>query len=287
MKIEKRMIALCICTLAIGLATVLPLAYFTPRTASAQTNPWFDADILYANVIPNQFDVSGDVVNVVVNFTFTPDAVNLKGADAKIEVFNFHIYTDKTSIANTTYCLALSGNLFDPKSPGGFRPAIQGCGPDLFNFADGTRLNITEVFGDTEGITSAVYSSSIAGLDTNYEGNPYFQEDYLEGRVSAFLSEENGEKSAQALTNLRNAQTLYVEVTRVMTITYHHQTNIDSSTSSITTILATSDVLSRIELTKTDFGFVSGSVPDFMLNNAMYTYTLPPSTPTSLQHQSQ
>ncbi|MCL2643319.1 MAG: hypothetical protein FWD52_07410 [Candidatus Bathyarchaeota archaeon] len=103
MKIEKKTIALCIFALAIGIATIVPLTYIAPKmSATAQNNPWFNIDILYANTLPNTYNKDSITINAAVNFTITPDAINLKGADAKIEVFNFHIYSDQTSIINLT-----------------------------------------------------------------------------------------------------------------------------------------------------------------------------------------
>ncbi|MCL1976642.1 MAG: hypothetical protein FWG55_00805 [Candidatus Bathyarchaeota archaeon] len=283
---EKKIIAISILALSIGIVTVLPIAVFTPRTVAAQINPWFDVDMLYANVIPNPFGGSGDLVNVFANFTFTPDAVDLRGADAKIEVFNFHVYSDKTSIANITYCLSLSGNVPDPNSPYGATTAIMEWGDGFWTFADGTKYNVKDIIGYAEGSGASGLAycgiDPIANLEENHLAkNPIIQAGHLVGHGNALLSEVQGEKFAQALANLRNAPTLYIDVTRVMTVTYHHQVDADSTTSSITTTLANSEVLGHIELAKTDFGFASGSVPDFMLNNALHTNVLPPGTPTS------
>ncbi|MCL1970597.1 MAG: hypothetical protein FWF66_03975 [Candidatus Bathyarchaeota archaeon] len=44
MKIEKRIITLCMCALALGIVATLPLTYFTPQTkATTQPihTPWF------------------------------------------------------------------------------------------------------------------------------------------------------------------------------------------------------------------------------------------------------
>jgi hypothetical protein len=284
MKIEKRIIALCICALAIGIATTLPLTYLTPRTAAAQNNPWFNVDILYANVIPNPFGGSGIVPTVVANFTFTPNALNLNGADAKIEVFNFHIYSDKASVANITYCLTLSGNIPDPNRPDGANTAIITWGDGFWEFADGTKYNVKDVIGSTDGsggIAFMYYELDADNLEENHLAkNPMIQAGYFVGSGCAVLSTGDGEK-------LEHTSTLYVDVTRVMTVTYNHQTNADSTTSSTTTTLATSEVLSHTVLSKTDFGFASGPVPDFMLNNIMFAHVLPPDTTTVLQPSSE
>jgi hypothetical protein len=44
-----------------------------------------------------------------------------------------------------------------------------------------------------------------------------------------------------------------------------------------------SKVIGHIELTKTDWGFASGSIPDVMQNDSYYRYILPPSAFTNPQ----
>jgi hypothetical protein len=272
MKTEKRIIALCLCSLVIGMAITLPLTYVTPKAVGAQTNSWFDTDIVYANVIPSPLgalDGSEDLINIVPHFALTPDALNLKGADAKVEVFNFHVYSDQTSIVNITAWLARTGRILEA-------PAIGEVANDYVTFADGTKYDFKDAVGKTAVITCAGVLSERYGED----GLGF-------NSCTGVILAEGGEKElAQALVNLRTAQTLYIDVTRVMTITYQHQANADLTTSSITTTLANnSEVMAHTELAKTDFGFATGPVPDFMLNDPYehWTYIVPPGTITTLQ----
>jgi hypothetical protein len=96
------------------------------------------------------------------------------------------------------------------------------------------------------------------------------------------VSAENDERSVQALINIESSQTIYVDVTRVITVTYKLQTNPGSSVASTTTTLASNEVLGHIELVKTDFGFASGNVPSFMHDDAQFLHILPPPLTSSI-----
>jgi hypothetical protein len=69
----------------------------------------------------------------------------------------------------------------------------------------------------------------------------------------AVLSLTKGERSAQALEDLRNAQTIYVDITRVMQITYKHpnSTN-ESSIITATPTTTIKEVLYHIQLPAPD-----------------------------------
>ena len=248
-KMKKKIVALCLFALIVGIATALPLAYITPRI----TDPWFNIDIPYANVIPHTRDANGAVVNVVANFSLTPAGISTKGADAKIEVFNFHVYSDKASIANIIYGVRRYGNVSDSKAPDGVNSAITGSGTGgVWFFADGSSYNLTNALGVD---TKKIYSSGVF----NFDGTGI---SHTAGWGSAVLSEADREESSQALADLKEASTLYVDITRIMTITYKHQTVFGSSLSATT--MDNSKVLCHVELSKTSCGFASGHVPDFM-----------------------
>ena len=248
MTMKKKIVALCLFALIVGIATALPIAYITPKIA----DPWFNIEIVYANAIPHTRDANGAVVNVVANFSLTPAGISTKGADAKIEVFNIHIYSDKASIANITYVVPQYGNVSDSNAPDGVNSAIRGNHGEVWFFADGSSYNLTSALGvDAEKI----YCSGLF----NFDGTGI---SHTAGWGSAVLSEADGEESSQALADLKEASTLYVDITRIMTITYKHQTVFGSSLSATT--IDNSKVLCHVELSKTSFGFASGAVPDFM-----------------------
>jgi hypothetical protein len=70
----------------------------------------------------------------------------------------------------------------------------------------------------------------------------------------SLLSASKGEKSTQALYNVRNAQKIYVDVTMVLSVTYKHPSNSDASAAIITTTCVPSEVLFQAELSKRDNG---------------------------------
>ena len=277
MKMQKKIVALCIFALTIGIATALPLMYFTniKTNSTTQTEPWLDATILYANSFQSSKD---HAVNVVANFTLTPELINLNDVDAKIEVYKFHVYSDQGPITNMIYTFETSQDIPDPKAPNGVTKAIRRWNNGDWVFADNTSYNLTDVIGPIDG-------GSMRVLDP-LRDNRFIEEGWAFITVSSFLSADKGERHVQALINLENAQTIYINITRVMTVTYKHQINSDSSIASTTNTLTHNKVLSHIELSKTDFGFASGPVPDFMQNSdehntgkngyAWWTPLLPP-----------
>jgi hypothetical protein len=292
MKVEKKIIALSIVALVIGIVTILPLAYIPYKAGDTTTTPVTDVGmILYAHTVPDPKTINtvagnGEIIDIIARFTLTPNAANIK-ADAQIDVYNFHIYSDKTSIANITYCIAIDKNLPDSNSKSGFIPAIRGSGDGFWEFNDGTKFDIKDVIGYTEGNgqsgarTNSVRWTEENGYSYSPEGDTIMQRGYFTGSFSAFLYEAKDERSAQAVNNLQNAQTLYIDVTRIMTVTYQHQPNSSDSTtptaSSITLTSTNKKVICSLELAKTDWGFASGPVPNFMQEDTNYRHRLPPS----------
>ena len=283
MKIEKKTIALCICALTIGIITILPIAYLTPRTSN-HTSSISDVNILYANVLPfgggGRADIaSGDRISIIANFTTTPKATELGDIDAKIEVFNFHVYSDQTSIANITFSYTNARQIYnntDEEGPyirRGLTSAIWSQSGDRWGFADGTTFDVKDVIGPIDGTGSVsffMWDTPAGSTETIHSI----------GQGYAFLSEANGERSAQALFNLRNAQTLYIDVTRALIVTYRHQADSNSAVSSLTTTFGSDKVLTHVKLVKTEYGFVSGEVPDFMQQGNSWQGILPPTSLT-------
>jgi hypothetical protein len=265
MKIEKKIIAICVFALAIGIATVLPIAYIQPVTGTTTDNsPFFNPNIFHITAIPyietlydepyvtsiypdgtvhySEIPNAGST-GVVMCYDITPNGANLKNVDAKIEVFNFHFYSDKGSILNITQSVAIAGKVPDPNSPNYTTDAIVEWDSDknTFTFADGTIYDFTKTLGYVE--SSGVGYASVEWI-TAAKGHFNFG-------TGASLSEANGEKAAQALTDLRNAQTIYVDITRVLQVTYKHPSS--PTTSSIITATPTNnEVLYHIELSALD-----------------------------------
>jgi hypothetical protein len=158
----------------------------------------------------------------------------------------------------------------DPNAPKGVNTAIIGTEKNSsYIFADGTIYNYSSLVGDAKdcGDTWLAYfgEDSLANLEeNNLEKNQSVKDGYVVSNIMTFLSAADGEKYAQAIINIENAQILYIDVTRIVSVTYKHQINPDSTVALTTTTLANRDVLCHIALTKTDSGFVFGDVPDFV-----------------------
>jgi hypothetical protein len=307
MKVEKKMIALSIVALVIGIATMLPIVYISYK-AGATTPSISDVGmVLYAHAAPDVHingneRINKEWIDILVNFTLNPKTAmaNLKNVDAQIEVYNFHVYSDQTSIANITYCISVHTYVpgpiekrwgytspFPTTGTGGYASAVPSSGNGFWGFSDGSKFDISEVIGYTEGNGQAGFGVGSIGW-TEEGGYSYnatkcsgtlLRGHYI-GGLSAWLT-ENEERSAQAKKDLENAQTLYIDVTRIMTVTYKHQdTSADSTnpaSSSIKTTMDSNKVIGHIELAKTDWGFASGPIPDYMQNDSSYRYTLPSS----------
>ncbi|MDR2720164.1 MAG: hypothetical protein LBC03_05125 [Nitrososphaerota archaeon] len=245
---DRKTIALCMFALVIGIGAILPIAYFTPGLGinTIQAKPVFDPNVCSVAVFPDSTAILsgyGDAAVVDIDAAYAVHSiVHFKDVDAKIEVYNYHIYSDQASIANITHTIAITKNVPDSNSPNGFTSAIMDRSREksTYTFADGTILDITEVIGYVE-------SSRLSGII--YDQGP--TDDLVSMHDIILLSASNGEKSAQALYNMREAQKIYVDVTMVLYVTYKHPNNYSLS-SIITTTFANDDVLFHVELTKMD-----------------------------------
>jgi hypothetical protein len=187
----------------------------------------------------------------VINFTLTPNAVDLRGATAQIEVYQLHFYSEQGSIMTRTYCIAVSGRVDDPDSPNGFNYAITGSVHGCYIFVDGTTYDSRIVFGE---------SISTACINNNMPDSP--MQDYFATVLGTYIADYDGEESVQILSNLRSAQTLYIDVIRVGSVSYKGYAESETTL----TTLVNNEVLCTVKFTKIDGGFVSenyveGSVP--------------------------
>jgi len=258
MKNGKNIIAWSIIAFVIGIATVIPMAYFTTGNmkASAQTVPFFNPTIYslsvycpemgFGKVFPNGTIVYENAasINAIMDYVMTSETANLKNADALIEVYNFHFYSDQTSIANITHSIAIAGKIPNSNNtPSGVTFAIVDWDyfENTYTFADGTVYDLTKAAGNAEG--RIVYC-----LDRSPEDLFYPKDGHL--IVGGGLSTDNidGEKSTQILSNIKNSQTIYVDITRIMSVIYKHSNN-TSAQSTITTTL-TNEKLYHVELSK-------------------------------------
>ncbi len=236
MKIEKKLILCSILAISIGIATIIPLQYL--MTAEAQTTaevlseaqaitqatqvePWYNVDVTYAYCNPNEAGAndtaswSGASIKIAANFTLIPEA--LRSGEAQIEYYKFAISSEQGPITDLYYHIAQANDA---------------------SFL--TFLSSWGTVGFSNGLTyNGPHCSGGQGGEYNYDGGSYsvgfFHGDILE---------------SEAVAKIRNAQTLYIDVTKAASV---------KVTGNITvTEPASDEVIQHIELTKVSDGFLFG-----------------------------
>ena len=232
--IEKKLILCSILAISIGIATIAPFEYLM----AAQAQPTNNIQTLAANPL---FDVNATYVNCNLNYTggtstspaygayitgllnITMLASNpLQSYDARIEYYQFRVYSDQGSIANLTFCVGFA-NLT-------VTWLIAGNG--TIGFTNGLTYTGTPVNG---GLTVGDGFAS-----TNNTG-------FLNGEITS----ADANDPPAAVTQLRNADTLYIDVYRQCMLTVKGCTTVMTPENS--------DVLQHIVLTKTGTGFTYGT----------------------------
>ncbi|MDR0471394.1 MAG: hypothetical protein LBH79_06705 [Nitrososphaerota archaeon] len=239
--------------------------------ASTQTPLGSSANITYAYVdlsyVGGNDTVSwaGAKIHVMANITLTSE-VNLKYADAKVEFYGFRLYSEQGSIANLTYNLSVEKSL--PWVPGSKNPSppISGYGGNFASFSDGTIIDVNEIIGDI-----------IGGGGHGFNCYSYPNRSHIVIGAGSIIGFE--ENHAQMLADFRSAQTLYIDVTRILGITC--QENADPM---VIPTLFDDEVLCHVELTKVGDRFGYGAYTGDEYNYPMAEVPLPDvSSPYSFQ----
>ena len=228
---DKKLILCSILALAIGVAVVVPVEYF--MLAEAQTtsdltrnDPWFSVNVTYAYCNPynnggnTTTQLYGSTIQAVANFTLTTDA--LKDADAQIEYYKFAVSSDQGAIVDMGYYIVLDKENIVTGT----------CGDGTISFANGLTYNGPASNGG-KGINWAVWKP-----------------DTVVGFVSNYIFGTDPNNVPEEAIKLRNAQTLYIDVSKVCTVTVKGDITITKP--------ANEEALQHIELTKTADGFVYG-----------------------------
>ena len=252
MKIEKKLILCSILAIAIGIATVIPLA-FVMSPAQAQTTdnvPWFNLNIPFASyAATNQTGTNGylsregsidglvsysSTYTIGLNGTTNPNAVNTL-ENARMEYYQLQVYSDLGQIANMTYYIGanctsnISPPDFEFSRDNWFNTSTSGGGVFYINF-NGTLGSDSEA--GCGGISGTYSSSSFT--------NTTLPQEFL---------------------NIQNAQTIYIDVYRLGYITFNGNSTIVT--------LANNQVIQHVELTKNGNQFTYGTVPQNMLPKTM------------------
>lgn len=254
--IEKKLILCGILAIAIGVTAILPLEYFMSATAKAATpdKAWFTIDVPYAYCNPNfsggnsTMSLYGASIQAVANFSLTPDA--LKNADARIEYYQFRVYSDQGQIVNMTYYIVYSKPYVVTGISGAGR--IQFEGGLVY---DGTPSN------GGQCLTEAYPLNFTLGFINNH------------------ITGTSADSLPQAVTDLRNAQKLYIDVSTQCTVTFNGNATVRTPSSS--------EVLQHIELTRTAKGFEYGTytvgtmpLPTEAIEGSISGPTPPPISPS-------
>ncbi len=248
MRIEKKLVACSILCLIVGISSVSPLLFLMPaRAETTDSTPWFNVSVPYAYwatsnlTLPSTQLENGTVVStandpygreaplltlnekhaIILNFTLNPTAID-DHADARIEYYLLTIYSDKGPIANMSYFIGTSNtNDFDKgKAKWGFALNdwfdSSGSNPQF----DGSTFSAGSFFGDISQMKSGEPQIlPISGSSSGSEG-------------------DNG--TANLVSALRQAQVLYIDVSRQGWVTYHN------NTAQVT--LGSNEVLQHIQL---------------------------------------
>jgi hypothetical protein len=221
MKLEKKLILCSIVAITIGIATIVPMAYFMNAPVSAQTtdeNPWFNLNISYATVgVTNPFGENLATYCDVYNYTVNPDAIDTQ-VGSRTECYRLQIYSDEQQLVNKTAYLQVNCTEFI--EPYGIQFAREGW------------FNITGRAG-TSGTFSANFNGTFADIPGAAEGFSAGDADQIQA--------------------IQNAQTVYIDIHRVGYIT--------TKGNSTVATLANDEVIQHLELTRSGDQFVYGIKP--------------------------
>lgn len=258
MQIEKKLILCSILAISIGIAAIVPLQYLmNAKTASALPNvePWFNINVEYAECNPYLFGnataTTQDAASIqaIANFTLTANAME-SDADTQIEYYKFAVSSEQGPICDLGYYIVEG------------KENIVGVNTSI-NGSDGD-CTITLANGLTYSVAKSNEAICWSGQTVGWSGDNSPSSVY--GAPFMVISANNGEELPQAATQLRNAQTLSIDVSKVYTVTVKGNVTV--------TTPADPTILQHIELTKTDNGFVYGTNPEGTLPDN-FTGTLP------------
>jgi hypothetical protein len=251
MQIEKKLILCSILAISIGIAAIVPLAYVMSNlsTARAQTDeatPWFNLDVPYAIYTANITNgpvkyqenrgpatTYTTVYDIKYNATANPAAIpNLEGA--RVEFFEFQIYSDLGPIQNITHYVGANGN-----GNTSFNPS------ENFGFSRDNWFNVSSSAG---GLFVFQYNGTL--------GNVFGDDGWLGGTggssSSSFFSGEE-QTTSQKFQNTYYADKIYIDVRRIGFVSF-------VGNSTIVT-LADNAVIQHLELTRHGDQFIYGTLP--------------------------
>jgi hypothetical protein len=226
MQIEKRLIACSILALAIGIAAIAPLVFFMNAKAETFDDPWFNVSVPYAYFKINSTSHSYQTTSAIaLNCTVNADAIR-QHTDARVEYFEFQIYSAQGQIANVIYFLATnSSKVEDPVS--------------MFAFSRENWFNSTAGGG---GYFVTNFTVPLPLMRTG-EAESYYDDD------GNWISTRFG----KTLIEVENTNTLYLDVRRLGYVTF------DGNNTIVT--LADNQAIQHLELVRNGDAFTYGDAP--------------------------
>jgi hypothetical protein len=251
-KIEKKLIATIALIVTIGIATIVPLTFVMSNTARAQTNitdplfniaipfAYYNADVTYNVEINSVIDGGHSIYDVWYRdaaVIAAQPSINLDvlGNDtvARIEFFEYTVYTDKLQLQKSYSYFAYNEEAFEQYSTGNFVTEYY-----RNNLQDVLTRTGSDYFGGF-GVTDPEDSmfTWIAGNSQNHQ-----------------CYNELAKHESDILTAIANTQTVYVDVKRVAFVSV--------DTDGKLMVVEDNKLVQHIELTKSDDGFLYGNPAD-------------------------
>jgi hypothetical protein len=227
---EKKMVTLSIIALMIGIATIVPLAFFmSARAETTYDKSWFNFNVPYAYIKANSTDFHngtseyGYWQSMVLNVTINEDAKReLTDAEARIEYFKVQIYAENGPIINITYFVGANRTgTFDPVSfhferNNWFDSNTTGGGTFIPN-TDSNGVVLTQTGGSL---------TAVGPTDADWKN------DILLKRIDL----------------INNAEVLYIDIQRLGWVTFNGNSTVAT--------LAEEGIIQHLELTKYGDGFL-------------------------------
>lgn len=257
--IEKKLILCSILAIAIGIATIVPVEYFTSTNTqvNAQTldQPWFNVNIPYgywtANATNDQNGkiTYGEGYYIALNITTNPEAITL--SNGRIEYYQIQVYSDLGQIANFTFFI--SANCTGTTNPYetftySFQNYLNTSATDnqfvFFSNFNGTlpttAQGISQIDGIDNSYTLTAKDQAISGFGDSFSNGLAIQGINMTGTYM--------EQQLQQISNIQNAHTVYVDISRIGYITM--------DANSTTATPANTSIIQHVELTPYNGGFL-------------------------------
>jgi hypothetical protein len=234
MQIEKKLILCSVLAVAIGIAGIVPVAYFMNTksgsiyaTAETLDKPWFNISVPYAYFKQQSNDTTYSASDAVaINTTINADVIS-QSTDARVEYFEFRFYTAQgTSIANVTYQLSVNSSAVS-------NPLM------AFSF------NRDNWFNSTAGGSGMCITNLTATRSLDRTGNS----EICTSDDNSYITERFG----QLINQVQESSTIYLDVLRVGYVTFYGNNT--------TVTLADNPLIQHLEMTKKGDAFTYGEVP--------------------------